>query len=133
MIHSAARRHPDRDEVARHYPEFSRLLITRLNQLVPRETEARSLLNEQVMTSPGDDADASVLDESADYFLKLANDSQNEIQAVREALDRIQRGTYGICEECDQTVAIERLRRMPTARYCIDCQSALERSSRRRA
>jgi DnaK suppressor protein len=131
MAHPAARSHPDRDEVVRHYPEFSRLLITRLNQLIPRGEEARAHLHEQVMTTPGDDADASVLDESADYFLKLTNDSEAEIQEVRAALDRVQHATYGVCEECGQTVSIERLRRVPTARFCIDCKSALEKNARR--
>src|SRR5262249_46501884 len=82
---------------------------------------------EQLLTSPGDVADASVVDTSADYFLKLANQHQKEILEIREALDRIHRGVYGICENCEEPISIERLRRLPTARLCIDCQGAAER------
>ncbi len=121
--------HSSEEELLDHYPEFSRLLIARLNQLIPLQNQARANLDEQVMTSPGDDADISVMDTSADYFLRLANDNQQEILAVREGLERIQKKTYGICDSCENPIAIERLRRLPTARLCIECQTAAERST----
>jgi DnaK suppressor protein len=110
-----------------HYPEFSRLLIARMNEILPRANDARANLNQQVLESPGDDADISVIDTSADYFLNLANSHQRELMGIREALDRIGRGAYGVCESCGDPIAIERLRRMPAARYCIDCQNNAER------
>ena len=110
------------------YPEFSRLLITQLNQLLPQQQAARENLDAQIMDAPGDDADLSVLDTSADYFLHMANTQQHEIIETREALERISRRTYGICENCDETISIERLKRVPEARLCIDCQSFAERN-----
>lgn len=128
---STARRpvHADHDDLVQHYPEFSRLLIARLNQIIPLQTAARANLDEQVLTSPGDDADASVVDTSADYFLRLANDHQIEMQEIRAAMDRIQKGTYGMCESCDLPIALDRLRRIPTARLCIECQTASEKTN----
>src|SRR5207248_11631818 len=61
------------DDIRRHYPGFADLLLKRQNLILPQQDVARANLNEQVMTSPGDDADAAVVDTSADYFLKLAN------------------------------------------------------------
>jgi DnaK suppressor protein len=110
-----------------HYPEFRELLLRRQSEILPRQQAARANLNEQVMESPGDEADVSVLDTSADYFLKLANNQQAELIAIRDALDRMDRGVYGICESCEEPISIERLRKLPYARYCIEDQSALEK------
>src|SRR4051812_39676193 len=80
------------DDLREHYPEFSRMLIARMNEILPRVSDARANLNQQILESPGDDADISVIDTSADYFLNLANSHQRELMGIREALDRIGRG-----------------------------------------
>jgi DnaK suppressor protein len=110
------------------YPEFYRLLLERTNEILPREISARANLDEQVMGSPGDEADVSVLDTSADYFSKLANSHQRELIEIREAVDRMHRGVYGVCESCEQPISVERLKKMPAARLCIDCQAQVERA-----
>jgi DnaK suppressor protein len=110
------------------YPEFYRLLMTRLNEIVPREISARANFDEQVPGSPGDEADLSVLDTSADYFSNLANTHQKTIVEIRAAMDRMNRGVYGICEACEEEISRERLKQIPEARLCINCQSRLERT-----
>jgi DnaK suppressor protein len=48
-------------------------------------------------------------------------------QAVLDdALERLRRGLYGICEECGEEISVERLRVIPFAAYCIDCQHQRE-------
>ncbi|MCM2277384.1 MAG: TraR/DksA C4-type zinc finger protein [Oligoflexia bacterium] len=114
-------------EIRKLYSEFARLLLGRSKELLPLDRSARENLDEQVLTSPGDEADASVIDTNADYFLKLANSHQHELIEIRDALDRMHRGVYGVCESCSEGIAVARLRRLPHARLCIDCQSARER------
>lgn len=46
---------------------------------------------------------------------------------IRAALERIEQGTFGRCEECDRDIGKERLQALPFARYCIDCAKTLER------
>jgi len=41
---------------------------------------------------------------------------------LRSALERIQKGTYGICLECDEQIPAKRLRAIPWAELCIACQ-----------
>ena len=118
-------------EIRAHYPEFSERLIERREELVGRASIARANLDEQVMSAPGDAADESVLDTSADYFLSRANTAQAELKEIGDALDRIDQGAYGMCENCENPIALDRLKNLPYARFCIDCQTALERSSLR--
>lgn len=110
------------------YPEFTRLLLVKKNEVMTRSRNARQHLDEQVLDSPGDEADASVIDTSADYFLKLANTLQDELREIDAAFDRIHRHVYGQCETCEEEIGKARLQHLPEARLCIDCQSLAERN-----
>lgn len=51
---------------------------------------------------------------------------ERALKDVEDALDRLHRGTYGICEGCGQPIPADRLEAVPTARRCVDCQRHLE-------
>jgi DnaK suppressor protein len=115
-------------EIKAHYPEFIRSLWARRDELIGLERKARADVEEQVMSSPGDLADESVVDTSLDYFLNRANTHHAELIEIQDALDRIDRGVYGMCESCENPIPIERLRHLPYARLDIACQTTLERT-----
>jgi DnaK suppressor protein len=46
---------------------------------------------------------------------------------VRDALRKFDEGTYGLCENCGRPIAEKRLRALPFAIHCIDCQAKLEK------
>lgn len=48
---------------------------------------------------------------------------EKKLQAVIEALEKMENGTYGICAECGESIEVERLRANPSARRCIKCKS----------
>ncbi|MDB5351463.1 MAG: yocK [Planctomycetota bacterium] len=58
-------------------------------------------------------------EEQVDVSL-LQNESQL-LTEVNDALDRIERGTFGRCENCGREISKERLDALPYARYCIRC------------
>jgi len=115
------------DELAVSYPEFTRILLMKKNEILTRCFDARKNLDQQVIDTPGDEADASTVDASADYFLKLANTFQMELREIEAAFDRMSRQIYGQCETCEEPIGQARLHRVPEARLCIDCQSRTER------
>ena len=49
-----------------------------------------------------------------------------DIQAVQDAFERIEHGTYGRCETCGTPIVDERLAAVPTARFCVDHELAWE-------
>jgi DnaK suppressor protein len=55
--------------------------------------------------------------------LLLSAQARVQVQEIDEALERIERGTYGICESCGQRIPRARLRAMPSARLCVACKS----------
>ncbi len=54
-----------------------------------------------------------------------------ELQQVRSAIERLDAGTYGDCEECGEAIALQRLLVEPAAARCASCQSAFERAGAR--
>lgn len=53
----------------------------------------------------------------------LGTSLQESLEEVRGALEKLDHGTYGVCESCGQPIAVARLEAKPAARYCIDCAS----------
>lgn len=52
------------------------------------------------------------------------------IKKIKQALDDIADGNYGICNLCGEDIAIKRLKARPVARYCIDCKTEMETRER---
>jgi RNA polymerase-binding transcription factor DksA len=110
-------------------------------KLTPKELEdyearLKSLL--AILTGDIDKLEAEALgeqslpqDASADggadsYFqefsLQLLERDESTVREVLSALDRLRNGNYGNCELCLQAILKERLKMMPHARNCIECQ-----------
>lgn len=70
--------------------------------------------------------EASVADLLADLDLAIVDMHIEEIRDIDAALMRIAKGGYGICVDCDEGIAIDRLRAYPTAKRCRPCQSKYE-------
>ena len=55
-------------------------------------------------------------------LLSLANELRSNLREVEHALQKFDRGTYGVCERCGQAIPEERLEAIPWARLCISCK-----------
>lgn len=59
-----------------------------------------------------------------------ASQGTDYLIALEEALRRVDKGTYGVCEECEEKIPPRRLEAFLAARTCVKCQSRLERIQR---
>jgi len=80
----------------------------------------------------GQDGIQDIGDEAANIYnkqvlLSLNENERTRLQEVDEALDRIENGTYGICEECGGPISFKRLEVRPVAKYCVPCLTKLEK------
>jgi RNA polymerase-binding transcription factor DksA len=66
-------------------------------------------------------------DESDQYGARIAltENLTRQLANVDLALEKIQKGFYGKCENCDQEISIERLEVLPTARFCFGCDGKI--------
>jgi RNA polymerase-binding protein DksA len=73
---------------------------------------------------PGDVA-THTLDREIDYTLE--ENEERVLAAIDAALERIDKGTFGICRSCGRPIALERLEALPYTIQCIDCKRREER------
>ncbi len=73
-----------------------------------------------------DPGDQSMADLLSDLNLAVIDHHIHEIRAVEGALLRIAAGTYGVCVDCDESIAPARLQAQPMAKRCHHCQSRYE-------
>lgn len=75
-----------------------------------------------------DDVDLSTTELEQSMRLRLRNREALYLRKINEALERIQAGTFGECEECGEEIDPRRLEARPTATHCIECKEAQEKS-----
>lgn len=74
-----------------------------------------------------DEGDLSTLEFGRDLDYRLLTMSTKTLKNVEHALERLEEGTYGICEECGQEIGEKRLQAIPFAQYCVGCQREKEK------
>jgi len=77
-----------------------------------------------------DEADfaAASMDSSRDYQIFL--NQKKELEEINYALKKIDEGTYGICEMCEDPIQEARLKIKPYAKYCIICREIIEKEGK---
>ena len=73
-------------------------------------------------TRQGDMADQASGNNEVHIQLKLKQTDAKILQAIEEALWRIEKGTYGVCRDCGEPIAPARLNAIPWTRVCISCK-----------
>jgi DnaK suppressor protein len=105
----------------KHFEAQLRMMLMALQGDIDN-LQAGALGDGQRAEIQGDEGDGY----AAEFSLELLEHDEQTAQDVRDALERVSDGTYGQCEDCEDWVVKERLRAMPHARRCIDCQRAAE-------
>lgn len=86
---------------------------------------------EQQGREADDDPTVDLADKAANSYTKeflfgQTNADRSTLQLVEEALERIRRGTFGLCVQCEEELQQKRLEAVPWTRYCISCQEKME-------
>ena len=71
-------------------------------------------------------ADVGTENYDQEFTLSLIENEQGTLEQVHEALNRINAGTFGRCEECHEPIAKPRLQALPYTPHCIQCARNLE-------
>jgi DnaK suppressor protein len=62
--------------------------------------------------------------------LVLENRIRQEIASVEHALEKIEKGTYGLCDNCGKKIDPERLEALPQASLCLNCKALLAKNAK---
>jgi DnaK suppressor protein len=78
-----------------------------------------------------DPADRATMESDRNSMLRMRDRERKLIFKIQEALERLDAGEYGICEECGEEIGIERLKARPVTTLCIQCKSSQEIAERK--
>jgi len=104
---------------------FTELLTNRLEELL---NEADNTVSG--MTSPKenfpDPTDRAALEANRAFTLRLRDRDSKLIKKIKKALERIEDGTFGICEKCGEDISPKRIKARPVTTQCIECKTKEE-------
>ncbi len=87
----------------------------------------------ELKLSVGSDlGDLSTLSLDSDLSASLATRYSNTLKQIDQALEKVEEGSYGICEDCGEKIDNRRLKVLPFSPYCISCQKRMEKENLRR-
>lgn len=78
-------------------------------------------------TEIGDVIDQAGDERDRELSLLLTDRNKEKLLAINEALEKLKEGSYGICEECGEKIGAGRIKVIPLTKYCVNCQSRLEK------
>jgi DnaK suppressor protein len=118
----------------------------RLDRRTTREVErflkARQLQLKEAVQSVVSERRSAVAGRTADVTVQATETLNDEIQVtladrhsrqvaqIEAALERLARGEYGICHDCEEFIGLARIKALPFAHRCSACQSRAERKAR---
>jgi len=108
------------------------LLTQRLDDLLKNGDKAVSDMNAFNEKFP-DPSDRATAESERDFNLRIREREKGLIGKIKEALERINNGTYGICEECEEEISEGRLEARPVTTLCIECKKGQEAKEKVRA
>ncbi|MFH2066391.1 MAG: RNA polymerase-binding protein DksA [Pseudomonadota bacterium] len=104
---------------------FKELLTKRLEDLLEQADDTVSGMTDQKENFP-DPTDRASHEANRNFMLRIRDREHKLIKKIKGALERIENGTFGICEQCEEEISIERLKARPVTTQCIDCKSKEE-------
>ena len=109
---------------------FRDLLISRRAELMDEAGRTAHGMGDEAADGYPDPTDRGSLEGDRNLMLRIRDRERKLISKIDEALARIADGTFGLCEECDEPIAVERLKARPVTTLCIECKAAQEERER---
>lgn len=109
--------------------EFRQILQAQLDSLV-REAEKTVTEMTDEKTNFPDPTDRASLESDRNFELRIRDRERKLIMKIREALERIDAGEFGICESCEEEIGEARLKARPVTTLCIECKTEQERQEK---
>ncbi len=99
------------------------VLLRKRSEILAASTGTRPLpASMDVNSRQGDLADQASGNNEVHIQLKLKQTDAKILQAIEEALYRMEKGGYGICRDCGDPISAARLEAIPWTRVCIECK-----------
>ena len=109
--------------------EFRQILQGQLDELLREAGKTVSEMTDEKANFP-DPTDRASLESDRNFELRIRDRERKLIMKIREALERIDEGTFGVCEHCEEEIGEARLKARPVTTLCIECKTEQERQEK---
>ena len=109
--------------------EFRQLLQEQMDQLLREADKTVSEMTDEKTNFP-DPTDRASLESDRNFELRIRDRERKLISKIREALERIEAGEFGECEDCGDPIGEARLKARPVTTLCIECKTEQERQEK---
>ncbi|MGA1599822.1 MAG: RNA polymerase-binding protein DksA [bacterium] len=109
---------------------FRERLMEMRQELLGESEETVHELREENALFP-DPNDRASMESDNINTLRIRDRERKLLAKVDEAIERLEEGSFGICEECGEEIGVERLKIRPVTTYCIVCKEEQEAEERR--
>lgn len=114
----------------REFVQYRSVLQQQLAELVGQgEETVRKMVGVEAEEIP-DPNDRGTVESERNWALRLGDRDRKLAVKIEAALERLEKGTYGVCESCTKPIAAARLRARPVTTLCIDCKTESEKAER---
>jgi len=103
------------------------LLTHERNQALARLHDYRAAQEQEATPPPTDELESARALSDVEMHASLIERVEERLRAIDSALNLLEQGRYGVCDLCGENIPVERLRVLPFATRCVDCQSKLNR------
>ncbi len=102
---------------------FKNLLQKQLSDLLVEAGVTVKTMSDKGELFP-DPVDRASLESDRNFLLRIRDRERKLIGKIEKALERVENGTFGICERCGEDISEERLKARPVTTFCIECKAA---------
>lgn len=109
--------------------EFRQLLQEQMDKLLHEAGKTVSDMTDEKTNFP-DPTDRASLESDRNFELRIRDRERKLIGKIREAIERIEAGDFGECEDCGEEIGEARLKARPVTTLCIECKTEQERQEK---
>lgn len=107
------------EKIKQDLSEKKRMILAGANEAISSKLGAQN----ENLPELGDQAMVEI---DSNFLLRLKDREKRLLTKIDQALERIEKGTFGICEECGQEIGSKRLEARPVTTMCIECKTDQE-------
>ena len=111
----------------------AKVLETYRKRLLEQRQEILNLYEHDVRVgqAASDEGSEDIVDRAnsaynREFMFALSDTERTILREIDDAVERLDSGGFGVCANCDESIPAARMRALPWARYCIDCQERVE-------
>jgi DnaK suppressor protein len=106
------------------------MLLKKREDLVQEISRRSKASTESGAQDIGDILDSVSEERTRELDMILTDREKRKLAQIDDAIDKIDENTYGLCEDCGVKIPKARLRVLPFAKYCVECQEKTEREEK---